>query len=363
MTTAFVTGGSGFVGRRLIGVLQARGDTVLALARSDAAGDRVRAAGAEPVRGDLDDELALRRGMAGANVVFHLAADTRQWGSDADAYRTNVAGTEHVLAAARAAAVPRLVYLSTEAVLIGAGSPTLKNADETWPRARHPFGQYNRTKALAEERVVAASSPDFETVVVRARLIWGEDDTSLWLPQLAEAVRSGSFRWIGGGRQLTSTSNVANVCEGLVLAAERGRGGEIYFVTDGAPVEFRSFITALLRTQAIEAGEGGVPRWLARALAGFGELTWRVFNRKGSPPLTRALVHTLGDEVTVNDAKARRELGYVGAISRQAGLAAMARPDRQLSEEAATMSGTRPEPAAVGPGDQLAAGTGASPTD
>ena len=345
MTTAFVTGGSGFVGRELIRALRARGDSVRALARSDGATDRVRNAGAEPVRGDLNDEEALRKGMAGSHVVFHLAADTRTWGNDAAAYETNVAGTSRVVAAALAAGVARLVHLSTEAVLMGARSRPLVNADETWPRARHPYGPYNRTKALAEAMVLASNSPSFQTVVLRPRMIWGKNDTSLWLPQLARAVRSGAFRWIGSGQHLTSTTNVANVVEGLLLAAARGRAGEIYFVTDGEPVEFRRFISALLQTQGLEPGNRRVPRWLAESMAWAGEWVWRIFKLRGAPPLTRALVHTLSDEVTINDHKARVELGYRGIVSTDGGLAAMVREETPQSASprpltAATQSGT-----------------------
>ena len=323
ISSAFVTGGSGFVGRHLITMLRAQGTVVRALARSDGAVEQVLSVGAVPVRGDLDDQQALRRGMAGASVVFHVAADTGQWGSYQDAYRANVVGTEHVLAAARTAAVSRVVHVSTEAVLIGRGSRPVINADETWPRAEHPVGRYNRTKALAEERVLAANSRELDSVVVRPRLIWGAGDTSLWLPQLVKAVRSGSFRWIDGGHHLTSTAHVANVCESLLLAAERGRGGEIYFVTDGEPVEVRGFITAVLATQGVEPGTASVPRWLALAMATAGEWVWRTFNLKGAPPLTQGIVRTIGEEVTVNDAKARRELGYVGRVTRASGLVEM----------------------------------------
>ncbi len=330
--TAFVTGGSGFVGRNLIAGLRAGGYSVRALARSDAAAEQVTRLGAEPVHGGLDDEEAMRRGMTGCDVVFHAAADTRSSGSFAEAYRTNVTGTEHVLAAARAAGVRRMVHVSTEAVLIGRGQSSLVDADETVPRPAHPTGQYNQTKALAEERALAANSAQLETVVVRPRLIWGAGDTSLWLPSLASAVRSGSFRWIGGGHHLTSTTHVANVGEGLILAAERGRAGEIYFVTDGEPVDFRQFITEMLQTQGIDPGSRSMPRWLALAMASLLEAGWRIFRLKGSPPLTRAIVHTMSEEMTVSDAKARRELGYVGRMSREAGLAAMGAPVPAASE-------------------------------
>ena len=320
MERTFVTGGSGFVGRNLIAALTERGVGVRALARSAGAAEIVRRAGAEPVRGDLEDEEALLRAMAGCDVTFHVAALLDDWGRYEDSYRVNVAGTENVLSAARRAGVSRVVHVSTEAVLVD-GNPIV-DADETVPRPRRPLGPYAQTKAIAEERVLAADSSGLATVIVRPRFIWGRGDTTL-LPVLVESVRQGRWRWIGGGHFPTSTCHVANVCEGLILAAERGRGGEIYFLTDGSPVEFRAFVSELLRTQGVEPTGGTIPRRVARVLAWGGELAWRTLRLKGAPPLTRMTLGLVGQEVTVNDAKARRELGYTSAVSREAGLSAM----------------------------------------
>src|SRR5690606_40804418 len=114
MATAFVTGGSGFVGRNLSRALCARGDTVRALARSEAAQATVRAAGAEPVPGDLEDMAALRRGIAGCDAVYHAAAKVDDFGDPAEFERINVTGTENVLRAAEEAGGPRVVHVSTE---------------------------------------------------------------------------------------------------------------------------------------------------------------------------------------------------------------------------------------------------------
>jgi nucleoside-diphosphate-sugar epimerase len=104
--------------------------------------------------------------------------------------------------------------------------------------------------------------------------------------------------------------------EGALLAAERGRPGEIYFLTDGRPVEFRAFITDLLRTQGVEPGARNIPGWLAAALAHL--LAWLP-----EPPVTRTALALVGHEVTVDDAKARRELGYQARKTRAQGLAEM----------------------------------------
>jgi nucleoside-diphosphate-sugar epimerase len=144
---AFVTGGSGFVGRNLLLALRARGDHAVALARSLGAMQTVRLHGAEPLAGDLVDVAAMSAGMAGADVVFHCAAKVDDWGNPAEFHRVNVEGTAHVIEAARAAGVRRLVHVSTEAVLAD-GTP-IHNADETRPRALRPVGLYPSTKAEA----------------------------------------------------------------------------------------------------------------------------------------------------------------------------------------------------------------------
>jgi nucleoside-diphosphate-sugar epimerase len=317
---AFVTGGSGFVGRHLITALKARGDQVRALARSPAAMAAVAEVGAEPFEGDLSDADRLRPGMEGCDTVFHAAAYVKSWGPREEFYEANVRGTERVLEAARAAGVKRLVHISTEAVLVD-GTP-LVNVNETWPVPERPIGDYPSTKAEAERRVLSVSSPDFTTVAVRPRFVWGKGDTSL-LPAFIEAVQKGRFKWFSGGRYLSSVCHVANCVEGALLAAEKGRGGEAYFLTDGEPVVFRDFITEMLKTQHVDPGTGTMPFGLAAVAATVGDLLWGALHLGGRPPLTRTELLLMGREVTVSDAKARQELGYEGRMTREEGLREM----------------------------------------
>src|SRR6185436_3545111 len=215
-------------------------------------------------RGDLDDRAAMQIGMKGADVAIHAAAHVAEHGPLAEFMRVTVTGTENALAAALAAGVPRFVHVSTEAVLAD-GNPIVR-ADETRPRTTRPAGPYPLSKGLAEERVLAANRDGLATVIVRPRFIWGAGDTNL-IPRIVELVKRGRFGWIGGGRYLTSTCHVDNVVEGILLAAERGGPGEIYFLTDGEPVEFRAFLTQVLATYGADPGDRSVPRWLARTVA------------------------------------------------------------------------------------------------
>jgi nucleoside-diphosphate-sugar epimerase len=319
--SVFVTGGSGFLGRALIGALRERGHAVRALARSSAATEAVRAAGADPMPGDLDDEGALAKGMAGCGVVFHAAAKVELWGRREDFLRITVGGTERVIAAARASGVRRLVHVSTEAVLAG-GAPIV-DVDERAPFPAQPRGLYPLSKGMAERVVRAASGPALHTVVVRPRFIWGRGDTVL-LPGLIAAMKSGAWFWFGGGRHRTSTCHVRNVCAGALLAAEKGRGGEVYFLTDGEPVEFRDFVTRLVRTQGVEPPAREIPLWVGDVLASGGELVWGALRLSGQPPLARTAMNLFFREVTVRDAKARSELGYRPVVSLEDGLAELA---------------------------------------
>lgn len=316
MAQVFVTGGSGFVGRHLIRALVRRGDSVLALARSENAQKTVAGLGAQPVAADLLDLSA--DPLRGCDLVFHSAAAVDEWGRREWFQKVNVDGTRHMLDVAQAAGVQRFVHIGTEAAY--AVGPPLVNLDESHPLPPNPLPRYPATKNAAEKLVLAFNSNAMQTVAIRPRLIWGPDDTSV-LPDLVERVKRGQFAWVGGGRYLTSSCHVANVVHGALLAAEKGRGGEAYFLTDGEPVPFRDFMSALLATRGADPGDRSIPLPIAKLLARSCEFLWEHLPLPGNPPMTRMAIVLGCQEVTVSDAKARRELGYSPVISREAGLA------------------------------------------
>jgi nucleoside-diphosphate-sugar epimerase len=319
--SAFVTGGSGFVGGALITRLRSEGWDVRALARSDAAARKVTERGAEAVTGDLGDTGSLTDGARGCEVCFHAAAKVEDWGDPADFERMNVHGTQNVIVACREAGVRRLVHVGTEAALM-AGEP-LVNVDENAPLRPDSPALYSSSKAKAEALVRAANDSELETVVVRPRFVWGKGDTTL-LPTLVEMVRAKRFRWIGGGRQLSDTTHIDNTVEGLWLAATQAPADGVYFVSDGEPVVFREFITAMLATQGVEIPDKSVPVGVASAGAVVSERLWRLLRRPGSPPLTRFAVWVSSQECTLNTARARAEMGYEPRTTRANGLAELA---------------------------------------
>ncbi len=203
------------------------------------------------------------------------------------------------------------------------GKP-LVNVDETEPLKPDSPAYYPRSKARAEALVRAADADGgMETVVIRPRFVWGPDDTSL-MPNIVGMMKSGKWAWVGGGHIQTSTSHVDNVIEGFLAGAARGRGGEAYFVLDDGDVDFRKFLTALVATQGVEAPDRSLPLGVAKPLAAVSETLWRTLRLGGEPPITRFAVWVSAQECTLNDAKARDEIGYRPVISRHDGLAALA---------------------------------------
>jgi nucleoside-diphosphate-sugar epimerase len=313
----FVTGGSGFVGAATIARLVARGHGVRAMSRSATSDAAVRAAGAEPVRCDLENVTASH--LTGAEVVVHAAAFVEAWGP-ADAWeRINVDGTRRMLAAAREAGVRRFIHIGTEAALVH--GQALRDADETYPLALDSPYPYCRTKARAEQVVRAANDPaaGFVTLVLRPRFIWGPGDRTL-LPAILDMARAGRWSWVDHGRALTSTTYVGNLVDAIELALTRGVPGEAYFILDEGTRSLHEMVSALAGTAGVTLPEKSVPYWLAHALGTVLEFCWRWFGLSGAPPLTRHAAMVMGRDCTLVDDKARRELGYVPRASVAEGL-------------------------------------------
>jgi nucleoside-diphosphate-sugar epimerase len=224
-----------------------------------------------------------------------------------------------MLLAAREAGVRRFIHIGTEAALVH--GQALHDADETYPLALESPYPYCRTKALAEQAVREANDEanGFATLVLRPRFIWGPGDKTL-LPAILAMARGGRWRWIDHGRALTSTTYIGNLVDAIELALTRGRAGEAYFILDDGVRSMHDMVGALARAAGVELPEKSMPYWLAAVIGSVSERCWRVFGLRGAPPLTRHAAMVMARECTLNDQKARRELGYVPRVSVEEGL-------------------------------------------
>lgn len=317
----FITGGSGFVGRNLIPLLVREGYEVHALIRSKTAADIVANLGAIPVSGEITKPETLINGMCGCSTVFHLAAIVDIKINYDEMYDVNVRGTESVIQAALNCGVEKLIDLSTVCVVLDG---IIKfNIDEKYTIKSTLPGVYSRTKAIAEKRILESNSSALQCIVVRSTLVWGRGDTSV-LPKIMDFVNKGQFMWISGGNYKIPTTHVTNLCYALMLTSKNGKGGEIYYITDGKPVVFREFIGQLIESQGVNTPRfKSSPRWLALIFARTLEAFHKLFKTKQAPSLDVEFVYTMGTAYTVNDSKARTHLGYNNIIEITEGLKQM----------------------------------------
>ena len=321
-----VTGGGGFLGRAITERLLRRGHQVRCFARGRY--PELAARGVELVRGDLTDARATAAACAGCRAVVHAAALVPGMPGNARRFHAvNVAGTEAVIAGCRAHGVERLVFASSPSVVFAGRD--LRGVDESAPYPGHYDSPYARTKALAEQAVLAANGGALATAALRPHLIWGPGDRHL-VPALIARARRGRLVQVGRGPFRIDVTYVECAAAAHVLAVERlapgaRAAGRAYFISQGEPVDLWRFVGRLLALAGAPPVRRRVPRWLALTAAGLVEGAFRVLRPAAAPPLTRFLVREISSSHWFDIGAARCDLGYAPPVSIAEGLERLAR--------------------------------------
>lgn len=312
---ALVTGASGFLGRQIVEQLLARGEVVRCFSRRRPEGVSTDV---ECVRGDVRDATAVHAACRGVDAVFHAAALTGVWGDARAFYETNVLGTQHVIDACRAHSVPRLIYTSSPSVVYD-GRPH-EGADESLPYPAAYLAAYPRTKALAEQAVLAANgSASLSTVALRPHLIFGPGDPHL-LPRVVRRAAAGRLRRVGDGTNCVSVSCVENVALAHLQARDALHAvspcaGRAYFVNEPEPVNLWAFIDEVLRRAGLPPLRKSVSAGAAWRLGAVLETTFRLLRLSGEPPMTRFLASQLSTSHWYDTSAAQRDFGYAPQVT------------------------------------------------
>lgn len=255
--------------------------------------------------------------MNGSEVVFYCTHESPTM-SENDYINRAI----NALTAAKKANCKRFVVLSTAEVVQGNVPHASIVVDETLPIYPELInGLYGRAMAKVEQIVLergamvsSETGKGTEVVVVRPPWVWGIGDPRMKM--IGAAVRAKTFTWINSGAYLYSYCYLSNVIEGLILAAQNGENGEIYFLTDAYPIQFKEFVTRLLATQNIDCSNiSSVAPWLGHAVS------W--FQRTSGVSLSYsdiALSTALNQVLLISDKKARRLIGYKGQVGFEKGL-------------------------------------------
>ncbi len=328
--STLVTGGTGFLGRRLVERLLAADRPVIVLGRTPA--PDLEARGVRFVRASLDDSAAVQAACAGMETIFHTAAKVGVWGRQDDFHRTNVLGTRALLEGARTHGVKYFIHTSTPSVVYSGRD--LANADESLPLTTACPSPYPLTKALAEREVLAANSASLRTIALRPHLIWGVGDPHL-VPRVLARARAGRLRIIGSGQNRVDLVHIENAVDAHLLAESalrlchviRDKGvspnpaGRAYFITNGEPVLLWEWINGLLTGLGEPPVTKKIPLGVASAFGAVCEAAWRVLRLRGEPPMTRFIAAELARDHWFDISAARRDLGYAPRISMAAGTA------------------------------------------
>jgi dihydroflavonol-4-reductase len=303
-----ITGGAGFIGRAVVEQLVRRGDNVVALVRDAKHARHIEHAIVELVPSNLENQRTLAEVMTGADAVIHGAGSYRIGipASERPAmWDANVGATERVLDAAIAAAVPRIVYVSTNNV---AGDTHGETVDETHRRdlAEGFASWYDETKYRAHEEALRRIGKGAPIVIVQPGQTFGPHDHSLASAQL-QLAHDGKLRYLAFTDAGIAWVHVDDLADGIVEALDRGRLGETYALGGD--------ILRLGEAIAIAAAVGGrrppglrVPLALLRLIA---PLNDRVGGLPGFPRnLRETLSASDGKTYWVNHDKATRELGF-----------------------------------------------------
>jgi UDP-glucose 4-epimerase len=317
-----VTGATGFIGRRLVGALRARGVSVRALAR-----ETRRAKALWPdvtaIGEDLSNPSDLDSACRGVDTVFHLASASE--GADDAHTRVTIEGTRRLLEALARTRVRRFVFFSSVKAM---GEGTHGCVDES--AQERPTTSYGRAKLAAEKSILEAGRRHgIHVCILRLPLVYGRDNAGS-IPRMIAAIDRGRFPPLPDIANKRSMVHVDDVVQAASLALESKRAsGQIYIVTDGRVYSTRELYTLICRTLARPVPPWTVPAAVLRGLAKIGDLIGRLRGR----PFTfdSATLDKLLGTACYSSAKIASELGYRPTHTLIDGIEEMVREYRKRS--------------------------------
>ncbi|MCB9676976.1 MAG: NAD-dependent epimerase/dehydratase family protein [Alphaproteobacteria bacterium] len=307
-----VTGGGGFLGRRIVELLVERGDEVTFLARGSY--PEVEALGAHGLQIDLRDAEAVSTAVHGHDAIIHVAAKAAPLNGAYEEFRSiNVDGTRNLLDAAEQHDVPRFIYTSTPSV-IGMAHDS-ENAPQDTPYADEYWAPYPETKAEAERMVLAANGTHIATVSLRPHLIFGPRDENL-MTRVLQRASTGKLAIIGDGTNKVDMTYVDNAAWAHLDALDALQddqaplAGKAYFISNDEPIELWPWLNEFFAGLDIPPVTRKVPLKAAFTIGRVMEWAWDTLPLKGEPRMTRSIAAGLARSHWYDMGPAKRDFGY-----------------------------------------------------
>lgn len=330
LDTALVTGGCGFVGFHIVQALLRESCSVHVISRNPTVNV---VAGAIYHTGDVTSIETIRTLLRTIQptVIFHVAAPVAAINTQSESifYQTIVYGTESLLNCAQSApSVKAFVYTSSVTAMAACTGSSFVDLTEDAPLLNRSSraDPYSRTKAIADATVLAANNTHLRTISIRLVNVYGERDNHT-IPGILNILRQGRQRYqLGDNRNLFDTASVTNAAAAHILAAKgllagisnpaaSKVDGEAFFISDGAPEFFWTF----LRQVWAAAGDNSpldqvitVPTWFLLPITSVAEWAYRICTLGHKRPMTlrRDKIEWTCLTRTFSIEKARKLLAY-----------------------------------------------------
>lgn len=297
-----LTGGTGFLGGRVGEALLAAGHEVVALVRPGS--PRKPPAGSVSAAGDVSDAVAVQRAATGCEAAVHTAALVKMWARDRSQFdQVNVAGLRNVIESG----VPRIVYTSSFMAL---GPTDGATATESWPRARPPHNDYERTKAAALVVAREAARKGAPIVTLFPGVVYGPGtltDGSLMTKTVRDYLDRRLPGILGAGDRRISYAYVDDVVRGHLLALEKAKPGSEY-ILGGENRTLMEVLEILKRLTGVEPPSRRIPYAAARAVGWMQRMRAELTGRE--PELTDEVARVYEREWAYDSGRAIAELGY-----------------------------------------------------
>ena len=306
----FITGGTGFIGRKLIERLSLGDEALHLLVRSRSSltdlekNDKIRF-----FYGDITEENSILEGMKGCDKVYHLAAYARNWSFDENQYyKVNVTGATNVFEAALKNKVEKVVFTSS-CVTLGPSSDG-NVTEKDWRKRDHFYTEYEKSKYLAELEALKFVEKGLNLVMVNPTRVYGPGllTEANSVTRIAQQYLEGKFPLIlNRGKEIGNYAFVDDVVTGQILAMERGKTGERYLL-GGDNISLKNLFSLLDEITQARHLQINIPPGIARLVAWLEEINANIFRKY--PQISRDWVDTFLQNWIYSSEKAEKELGY-----------------------------------------------------
>ncbi len=305
----FVTGGTGYLGNKLVAELSASGKEVNAICHNPSKNKFLQFPGVKIFEGDTRDPASMKKAMQGCTHVYHLAGYARVWSKDPENYYAiNVGGTKNILDAAIECGVEKVVYTSTAGVL---GPSREKPVNESDKRIGKILNEYEDSKTQAENLCIEyAQKKGLNVTIVNPPRVYGPGlrSESNGLSNMIKQYLESNWRIIpGDGEGIGSYVYIDDIIRGHILAMEKGRPGERYILS-GENATYNEFFKTLAKVSGTKKNLIKLPLPIMLFAGQF-----MLFKTKltGKPPLlTPKWIKKYTDNWALDCEKAKNELGY-----------------------------------------------------